>query len=109
MGISIGDDAERISRLSASTSIAGIMLRCREQPVWAKSRHWAPWAGRAADPSLMPLILRRANVLHQSGWWVEHDFGVFGGDHELGRIYRVLDRPTISLHCAGRCRHHPRG
>jgi hypothetical protein len=37
----------------------------------------------------MPLILRRANLSRRSGSWSEHDFDVFDGDRDVGRIYRV--------------------
>src|SRR5260370_15972681 len=39
-----------------------------------------------ADPTL---ILRRANVSRKGGTWSEHDFDVFDGDRDVGRIYRV--------------------
>src|ERR1019366_5693461 len=42
----------------------------------------------------MQLILRRANVFRLSGPWSEDDYDVFEGDRDVGRIYRVTDRPN---------------
>jgi hypothetical protein len=41
----------------------------------------------------MQLILRRANVSPFGGSWSEHDFDVFDGDRDVGRVYRLYDRP----------------
>jgi hypothetical protein len=41
----------------------------------------------------MQLILRRANASRKGVPWSETDFDVFDGDRDVGRIYRVTDRP----------------
>jgi hypothetical protein len=41
----------------------------------------------------MPLILRRANASRISGQWQDEDYDVFDGDRDVGRIYRLDDRP----------------
>jgi hypothetical protein len=41
----------------------------------------------------MPLALRHANASRRSGSWSNHDFDVFDGDRNVGRIYRLDDRP----------------
>jgi hypothetical protein len=41
----------------------------------------------------MQLVLRRANVSRKGGPWSEHDFDVFDGDRDVGRIYGVGGRP----------------
>jgi hypothetical protein len=37
----------------------------------------------------MQLILRRANVSRPGGSWSEHDFDLFEGDRDVGRVYLV--------------------
>ena len=39
-----------------------------------------------------PLILRRANASRKGGPWSEHDFDVFDGKQNVGRIYCVGGR-----------------
>jgi hypothetical protein len=39
------------------------------------------------------LRLHRANLSRRSGTWSERDFDVFDADSDVGRIYRVTDRP----------------
>jgi hypothetical protein len=39
------------------------------------------------------MILRRASISRPSGNWSETDFDVFDGERDVGRIYRVEDRP----------------
>jgi hypothetical protein len=41
----------------------------------------------------MQLILRRANTSRISGSWQDEDYDVFDGDQDVGRIYRLDDRP----------------
>jgi hypothetical protein len=41
----------------------------------------------------MSLILRRANVSRKSGTWQHEDYDVFDGERDVGRIYRLDDRP----------------
>jgi hypothetical protein len=41
------------------------------------------------------LILRRASTSRPSGTWSDHDFDVFDGDRDVGRIYRVDHRPEL--------------
>jgi hypothetical protein len=43
----------------------------------------------AGTAKLMPLLLRRANVSRKGGSWSEHDFDVFDGERDVGRIYLV--------------------
>jgi hypothetical protein len=38
------------------------------------------------------LTLRRASIARPGGSWSEHDFDVLGGEREVGRMYRVVDR-----------------
>ena len=40
----------------------------------------------------MALALRPANVSRKGGPWSEHDFDVFDGDRNVGRIYGVGGR-----------------
>jgi hypothetical protein len=40
----------------------------------------------------MQLVLRHANVSRKGGPWSEHDYDVFDGDREVGRIYGVGGR-----------------
>ena len=42
----------------------------------------------------MQLVLRRASISRLSGTWSEHDYDVFDGDRDVGRIYQVDDRPS---------------
>jgi hypothetical protein len=42
----------------------------------------------------MSLVFRRASTSRLSGEWSEHDYDVFDGDREVGRIYQVDDRPS---------------
>jgi hypothetical protein len=37
--------------------------------------------------------LRRASISRLSGTWSDHDYDVFDGDRDVGRIYRLDDRP----------------
>jgi hypothetical protein len=39
------------------------------------------------------LILRRARVSRKGGRWQRDDFGEFDGERDVGRIYRLDDRP----------------
>jgi hypothetical protein len=39
------------------------------------------------------LALRPANVSRPGGPWSEHDYDVYDGDREVGRIYSVGGRP----------------
>jgi hypothetical protein len=39
--------------------------------------------------ALIDDILRRANVSRKGGSWSEHDYDVFDGDRNIGRIYLV--------------------
>jgi hypothetical protein len=54
------------------------------------------------------LALRRASASRMSGSRSEHDFGVFDGEREVGRIYRVTDEVEsywfwgVSFHIIGR-------
>jgi hypothetical protein len=41
----------------------------------------------------MQLVLRRASISRLSGTWSEHDYDVFDGDRNVGRVYRLDDRP----------------
>jgi hypothetical protein len=41
----------------------------------------------------MQLILRRANISRKGGPWQHEDYDVFDGDRDVGRIYRLDDRP----------------
>jgi hypothetical protein len=44
---------------------------------------------------MLTLILRRASISRLSGTWSEHDYDVFDGDRDVGRIYRVDDQPEV--------------
>jgi hypothetical protein len=41
----------------------------------------------------MALALRPANVSRKGGPWSEHDFDIFDGDRNVGRVYGVGGRP----------------
>jgi hypothetical protein len=41
----------------------------------------------------MQLILRRANISRKGGPWQHEDYDVFDGERDVGRIYRLDDRP----------------
>jgi hypothetical protein len=43
----------------------------------------------------MQLILRRANISRRSGSWSETDYDVVDGKREIGRVYRVDDKPEV--------------
>jgi hypothetical protein len=55
----------------------------------------SPLGGTPASPELMraQLVLRRASISRLSGTWSEHDYDVFDGDRDVGRIYQVDDEP----------------
>jgi hypothetical protein len=37
------------------------------------------------------LILRRASISRKGGSWSEHDFDVFDGERDVGRIFQQMD------------------
>jgi hypothetical protein len=41
----------------------------------------------------MQLVLRRANVSRKGRPWEHEDYDGFDGDREVGRVYRLVDRP----------------
>jgi hypothetical protein len=41
----------------------------------------------------MQLVLRRANVSRKGRPGEHEDYDVFDGDREVGRVYRLVDRP----------------
>jgi hypothetical protein len=43
----------------------------------------------------MQLALRRASISRPSSSWSETDYDVFDGERDVGRVYRVDDRPEI--------------
>jgi hypothetical protein len=47
----------------------------------------------ATEPAPWHLVLRHANVSRISGSWQDEDYDVFDGDREVGRVYRLDDRP----------------
>jgi hypothetical protein len=59
----------------------------------------------------VPLILRRASASRKGGPWQHEDYDVFDGDREVGRIYRLDDRPDsawfwgVSFQLTGRKSH----